>query len=95
MQSSFTINLKMPIKKYIKPIFLLAFLFNYPNYTFSQKWYQYSDSISNCIVNYNLKEASRFIKLAESDINYSTVKKDTIFADFLYRKNLVNYLQLE
>ncbi len=80
----------MPIKKYIKPIFLLAFLFSYPNYTFSQKWQQYSDSINNSIAKNNLIVASRFIKLAESDIDYSSVKRDTIFADFLYRKSLVN-----
>jgi uncharacterized Rossmann fold enzyme len=73
----------MPIKIYIKTIFLLAFLFSYPNYTFSQKWQQYSDSINNSIAKNNFAEASRFIKLAESDIDYNSVKKDTIFADFL------------
>ena len=80
----------MPMKNYIKLIFLCAFLFSYPNFTFSQKWHQYSDSINTSISKNNLLEASRFIKLAENDIDYNRVKRDTIFADFLYRKSLVN-----
>lgn len=70
--------------------FLMLFLFSFPNNSYSQQWHQYSDSIYKCISKDDLKKASHFIELAENNIDYKNVIKDTLYADYLYRKSVVN-----
>ena len=66
-------------------LLLLVFL---PFLMFSQQWHAYSDSV---IVNYkknNIERATHFIELADEEINKSKLIKDTIYADYLYRKGI-------
>jgi predicted translin family RNA/ssDNA-binding protein len=68
---------------------VLLFLVFLPCFLFSQQWHAYSDSI---IFNYkknNIEKAKHYIKLAEEEINKSKLIKDTIYADYLYRKGVV------
>jgi len=59
----------------------------------SQKWQLYSDSIMRIIsVKFNkedLQKASQFLQLADYDLEQVNVIKDTIYADYLYRKGYV------
>ena len=81
-------SFKIALKKNIY-FFSMLFLFSNPDYIFSQEWHQYSDSIYKCIIKDDLKKAAHFIELAENNIDYKSVTKDTIYADYLYRKSVV------
>jgi CHAT domain-containing protein len=73
----------------MKHRFLIAFLvlttFNQLN---AQKWHQYSDSILVFFQKSDLKNTTRYLKLAEEDLKSSSIVEDTIYADFLYRKGV-------
>ena len=71
----------------------MLFLFSFPNYILSQQWYQYSDSIISNINKNDLKKASQFVELADTEIGQLKVIKDTLYADYLYRKGVLNYFQ--
>lgn len=68
---------------------LLILLVIFPCFVFSQQLRQYSDSIYKCIKSNDLKNASKFIELADKEIEKTSIIKDTIYADYLYRKSLV------
>lgn len=68
---------------------LLLLLVIFPCFVFSQQLRQYSDSIYKCIKTNDLIKASKFIELADKEIEKSSIIKDTIYADYLYRKSLV------
>jgi hypothetical protein len=70
---------------------ILSFLV--PIFVFSQQWHAYSDSIISNINKNNYEKASRFVELADSDISNLKPAKDTIYADFIYRKGVLNYFQ--
>ena len=55
----------------------MLFLFSFPNYSYSQQWYQYSDSIISNINKKNYEKASKFLELADSDITKLKPVKDT------------------
>lgn len=67
-------------------IFLILTSLNQMN---AQKWHLYSDSTLMYYKKNDLDKANYFIKLADKEIENSTIKKDTIYADFLYRKGII------
>jgi hypothetical protein len=71
------------------------FLINFPCIAHSQKWKEYSDSIIQLIqVKFDsagLHKANEYIQLADLDIANKQPQKDTIYADYLYRKGFVKY----
>ncbi|TRX01349.1 CHAT domain-containing protein [Flavobacterium gawalongense] len=71
----------------------ILFIIYFPFAVYSQQWHQYSDSIISSIRKNDLEKASRFIELADIDLEKSNVIKDTIYADYLYRKGIANYFQ--
>jgi CHAT domain-containing protein len=73
--------------------FLIFFIFCLPCFTYSQQWHQYSDSIISNIQKNDLDKASRFLELANAEMKGLKVIKDTIYADYLYRKGILNYFQ--
>ena len=85
-----SINIALKKSRYF---FLMLFLFSFPNYILSQQWYQYSDSIISNINKNDLKKASQFVELADTEIGQLKVIKDTLYADYLYRKGVLNYFQ--
>ncbi len=72
---------------------ILLFLVFLPCLMTSQQWHQYSDSIISNINKKNYENASKFLELADSDITKLKPVKDTIYADFVYRKGVLNYFQ--
>lgn len=80
------------MKKIIK---LLFFVICFPCIVYSQEWKQYSDSIYQIIkVKFDqngLDNANKYIQLADEDIEKINFNKDTIYADYLYRKGYVKY----
>ncbi|WP_452228974.1 hypothetical protein [Lacinutrix sp. MEBiC02404] len=56
-----------------------------------QDWHRLSDSIYNNILNDNIEKAEVFLELTNELIGDSKVIKDTVYADFLYRKGLVSF----
>jgi hypothetical protein len=80
------------MKKIIK---LLFFVICFPCIVYSQEWKQYSDSIYQIIkVKFDqngLDNANKYIQLADKDIEKINSNKDTIYADYLYRKGYVKY----
>lgn len=60
---------------------------------FGQNWVRYSDSILSNIRSGNHSKAKDFLDLAEKDLLKDNFKRDTLYADFLYRKGLISYFQ--
>ena len=79
----------------MKKINLLFFIICLPCLVYSQEWKQYSDSIYQIIkVKFDqngLDTANKYIQLADKDIEKININKDTIYADYLYRKGYVKY----
>ena len=75
----------------MKKIKVLFFIICLPCIAYSQQWHQYSDSIISNIKKSDYKRADNFIDLADSNIGKSIVIKDTLYADYLYRKGVVKY----
>ena len=79
----------------MKKIKVLVFIIIFPYFAYSQQWHQYSDSIRKITsVKYNqsdLDRALKFVELADNDFKKINVKKDTIYADYLYRKGTTLY----
>jgi CHAT domain-containing protein len=67
----------------IKLLFLVIF---FPCLVYSQQWQQYSDSVLVYFKKNDVEKASHFIKLADIDLEKLNIVKDTIYADYLYRK---------
>lgn len=77
----------------INQLLLFLCFLTLPITNYSQQWHQYSDSIISNINKNNLGKASRFVELADADLKNLNVIKDTIYADYLYRKDILNYFQ--
>ncbi|EGV43639.1 CHAT domain-containing protein [Bizionia argentinensis JUB59] len=75
--------------------YLFILLLTHCSISFGQDWVKYSDSIIWNITNSNYSKAKDFLSLAEKDLAQSNFKKDTVYADFLYRKGLLSYFQDE
>ena len=71
-----------------KSIFYISFIF-FPYFLFSQQWQAYSDSILFNIKGDNIQRASHFVDIVDKEIENSLIVKDTIYADYLYRKGVV------
>ncbi len=69
----------------------LFIIFSLPHFLFSQQWISYSDSIISNIKKSNFNKASYFVDLSDKEIDILTVKKDTLYADYLYRKGITKY----
>ena len=67
----------------------LFIIISFPNFLFSQQWQQYSDSVISNIKKNDYNRASYFIDLADKNIEKSLVVKDTLYADYIYRKGVV------
>lgn len=68
-------------------IFFFLFFFNVSS---GQTWHKFSDSI---LVNYTknkIDKAKLFLDLTEQELNKTEIKIDSAYADFLYRKGLIN-----
>ena len=74
------------MKKYI---LVLLFSISLPCFVYSQEWKQYSDSVISNIKKNDYTRASYFIDLADKNIEKSLVVKDTLYADYIYRKGIV------
>jgi hypothetical protein len=68
---------------------LLVYLF-LPFLTYSQEWQKYSDSVYTNYKKNDIEKATHFIELAEKELLKNKVIQDTIYADFIYRKGIVN-----
>jgi CHAT domain-containing protein len=68
---------------------LYCFLFFLPFSVFSQQWQQYSDSVLVYFKKNNIDKASHFIDLADVELAKSKIIRDTLYADYLYRKGVV------
>jgi CHAT domain-containing protein len=80
----------MKMKKiYLLSLFILGIFFS----VYSQQLNQYTDSILVNINKNNKLKAKFFIELAEASIKNNDIKKDTIFADYLYAKGVYHYFQ--
>nr|WP_314896921.1 CHAT domain-containing tetratricopeptide repeat protein [uncultured Flavobacterium sp.] len=77
----------------IKQLLLFGCFFILPFANYSQQWHQYSDSIMANIRKNDLDKASRFIGLADKELMQSKAIKDTLYADYLYRKGVVEWGQ--
>ena len=79
----------------MKKIKILFFIICFPCFAYSQNWHAYSDSIHKITSvkhdKKDLEKANRFIELADKGIEKMDVIKDTIYADYLYRKGVVKY----
>ncbi len=73
----------------------LFIIISFPHFLFSQQWHAYSDSITKITSvkheKKDLEKANKLIELAEKDIEKNGCIKDTIYADYLYRKGFVKY----
>lgn len=80
------------MRKIIKILFCVIF---FPCLGYSKQWKQYCDSIvkitQSSQSNNDLDRALKFVKLADYDIENTKVNKDTIYAEYLYRKGFVLY----
>jgi CHAT domain-containing protein len=76
-----------------KYLLIVLFLLSFPFANYSQQWHQYSDSIMSNIRKNDLEKASRFIELADKELAQSKVIKDTLYADYLYRKGVIESYQ--
>ena len=72
----------------MKKTILLFFVF-FTCFVSSQTWQQYSDSVFVNLKNNNIKKTLKFIELADNEISKSNIIKDTIYADYIYRKGVV------
>lgn len=79
----------MKKKYYLLALAALSFCLD----TSAQEWASYSDSIIVNIRASNHSKARGFLKLAEKYLLNRDIKKDTIYADFLYRRGLLTYFQ--
>jgi hypothetical protein len=79
----------------MKKIKILFFIICFPCFAYSQNWHVYSDSIAKITSvkhdKKDLEKANRFIELADKDIEKNGSNKDTLLADYLYRKGFVKY----
>ena len=73
----------------MKNVLILFIIIVIPQAIFSQKWHSYSDSIKVNIRKNDFKKASRFVELADKEINATTNIKDTIYADYIYSKGVL------
>ena len=74
------------MKKY-NVFLILSFLA--PFFVFSQEWHQFSDSVLVNFKKNNIEKSSYFIELADKELAKSSINKDTIYGDYLFRKGVV------
>lgn len=72
----------------MKKIQVLLFIC-FPCFAYSQQWHQYSDSVLVNFKKNNIEKATHFIELADEELIKSKFIKDTIYADYLYRKGVL------
>lgn len=70
-------------------IIVLFLIVCVPFFAYSQQWHKYSDSVLVNFKKNNFEKAKYFIGIADADLQQSLVLKDTIYADYLYRKGVV------
>lgn len=68
---------------------VLFFIVCIPCFAYSQQWQQYSDSVFVYFKKNDIDKASHFIELADIDLAKSNIIKDTLYADYIYRKGVV------
>lgn len=73
----------------MKRVKVLFFIICLPCLAYSQQWQQYSDSVLVYFKKNDLNRASHFIDLADVDLAKSNVIRDTLYADYIYRKGVV------
>lgn len=72
----------------MKKTILLFFVF-FTCFVSSQTWQQYSDSVLVYFKKNDIEKTTQYINLADIELSKSNTIKDTIFADYLYRKGVV------
>jgi CHAT domain-containing protein len=72
------------MKKITNPLFVL-----FPFIVFSQSWQQYSDSVLVYFKKNDIEKTTQFINLADNELSKINIIKDTIYADYIYRKGVV------
>lgn len=65
-------------------------IFCLPIFVFSQTWQQYSDSLVHEINYGSLEKAKYYDELINKELNNNNFKKDTLYADYIYRKGVLN-----
>lgn len=79
----------------MKKFIVLFIIICIPSFAYSQQWHAYLDSITKITSvkhdKKDLERAYKFVELADKDIEKNDVKRDTIYADYLYRKGFVKY----
>lgn len=73
----------------MKKFKVLFFIVCFPCFAYSQQWQQYSDSVFVYFKKNDIDKASHFIELADIDLAKSNIIKDTLYADYIYRKGVV------
>ena len=73
----------------MKKFKVLFFIVCIPCFAYSQQWQQYSDSVFVYFKKNDIDKASHFIELADIDLAKSNIIKDTLYADYIYRKGVV------
>ena len=67
-------------------LFFFVFL---PCFVYAQQWKQYSDSVFIYVKKNDFNKAFYFIELADIDLAKSNIERDTVYADYIYRKGVV------
>lgn len=73
----------------MRKIKVLFVIICFPCFVFGQKWQEYSDSIFVYFKNNNINKTLQFIKLSDLELAKGNFKRDTIYADYIYRKAVV------
>ena len=77
----------------MKGIILLVLIFTTPVVAYCQQWYQYSDSIIASINRNDLDQAKHFCQLVDKEISRIKIVKDTLYANYIYAKGILNYYE--
>lgn len=72
----------------MKKTILLFFVF-FTCFVSSQTWQQYSDSVLVYFKKNDIEKTTQYINLADIELSKSNIIKDTVYADYLYRKGVV------
>ena len=76
----------------MKKFKVLFFIICIPCFVYSQQWQVYSDSVLVNFKKNNIEKVKYFIGLADTDMQQNIVIKDTLYADYIYRKGIVKSL---
>lgn len=75
----------------MKKFKILFFIICLPCFAYSQQWQQYSDSVLVYFKKNDIDKASHFIELADIDLAKNNVIRDTLYADYIYRKGIIQF----